>query len=259
MRYTIGKILSGKDTSKQIMKRKTTNLLVLFLCFLILVLIALGIFMTWLTDEQTKLLKSRLSQVRPDLSSSNEEELLSYNTSSDKVPNTGEDEDHHFIFVGDSRTVGMEEAVAAQNADDTCIYIGKVGEGFHWLSQDGIELLDTALTDTPDATVIFNLGVNDLGEIQQYLDFYPKVFSSYPDTSFYIMSVNPVDDSFASISNEEIESFNQQLQDAFPGQFLNCYNYLKSEGFDTADGLHYTYETYQDIHHYTIMILSEDK
>ena len=42
------------------MGRKSTNLLVALLSFLIIVLIALAFFMTWLTNEQSTFLEKRL-------------------------------------------------------------------------------------------------------------------------------------------------------------------------------------------------------
>ena len=60
-----------------------------------------------------------------------------------------------------------------QDSDDadTCSYIGKVGEGYYWLVNEGIDQLRTSLSKEPDATVVFNLGVNDLSEIDRYLRF----------------------------------------------------------------------------------------
>ena len=45
------------------------------------------------------------------------------------------------FFVGDSRTVGMEEAMQDSDNADTCSYIGKVGEGYYWLANEGIDQL----------------------------------------------------------------------------------------------------------------------
>lgn len=249
---------SGKETIQTAMKRKCTTLLVILLCFLIIALIVLGFFMTWLLNEQTENLEARLEKLRAEQNYSVENGTLSYmedSSSQDKDLYT--ESEHHLIFVGDSRTVGMEEAVHAKDASDSCTFIGKVGEGFYWLSHSGIEQLDAVLAEEPEASVIFNLGVNDLKEINNYLDYYPQIFSDYPQASFYIMSVNPVGDSFKEISNEEIQAFNEKLQEAFPGQYLNCYNYLISENFETVDGLHYNYETYRKIHHYAVMMLSD--
>lgn len=240
------------------MGRKSTNLLIALLSFLIIVLIALAFFMTWLTNEQTAFLEKHLQNTRTETSYRKENGALE--TASDKnnkKTETEMDTAHRFIFVGDSRTVGMEEAIHKVSSSDRCTFIGKVGEGYHWLVNDGIEQLRSVLASDPDATVIFNLGVNDLDEIALYLDFYPQIFAEQAEASFYIMSVNPVGDACAGASNEEIQNFNAKLEEAFPRQYLDCYDYLEEHGFSTVDELHYTDDTYCTIHDYVVNLLTE--
>ena len=50
------------------MGRKSTNLLVALLSFLIIVLIALAFFMTWLTNEQSTFLEKRLLKAQTETS-----------------------------------------------------------------------------------------------------------------------------------------------------------------------------------------------
>ena len=180
------------------MKRKTTNLVIVLLSFLIAALIALAVFMTWFTKEQTAFLEKSLRDVK------NEHSVQDSSDTADTSDHIVSSSCHHFLFVGDSRTVGMEEAMQDSDDADTCSYIGKVGEGYYWLVNEGIDQLRTSLSKEPDATVVFNLGVNDLSEIDRYLAFYPQIFAEYPDASFYIMSVNPVGDACSGASNEEI-------------------------------------------------------
>lgn len=238
------------------MGRKTTNLLIVLLCLLIVFLLGLAVFMTWLAGEQAEAMETRIRIAQTEKSYSNENGTLDENIVPDSFEDETEDEAHHLIFVGDSRTVGMEEAVHGKNPSDGCTFIGKVGEGYYWLCHDGIEQLDTALLEEPDAAVIFNLGVNDLEEIDRYLEYYPQIFADYPEASFYIMSVNPVGEKCEGASNEEIEAFNKELAAHFDSQYLDCYRYLKSEGFETVDELHYTNDTYRQIHHYAVMTLA---
>ena len=44
--------------------------------------------------------------------------------------------EHHLIFVGDSRTVGMGEA--EMEIGDGCTYVGAVGEGYSWFAETGL-------------------------------------------------------------------------------------------------------------------------
>ena len=63
-------------------------------------------------------------------------------------------QNHSFLFVGDSRTLGLQEALKADSPDDQCRFVAAEGEGFDWFSQDGIQAMDTELKATPDSTVI---------------------------------------------------------------------------------------------------------
>ena len=233
------------------MKRKTTNLVIVLLSFLIAALIALAVFMTWFTKEQTAFLEKSLRDAK------NEHSVQDSSDTADTSDHNVSSSCHHFLFVGDSRTVGMEEAMQDSDDADTCSYIGKVGEGYYWLVNEGIDQLRTSLSKEPDATVVFNLGVNDLSEIDRYLAFYPQIFAEYPDASFYIMSVNPVGDACSGASNEEIRDFNAKLKESLPDQYLDCYDYLEQNGFSTVDDLHYTNDTYRAIHDYTVSAISE--
>lgn len=155
---------------------------------------------------------------------------------------------HSFLFVGDSRTIGMGNAV-----NDSCIYIGAEGEGYSWLSTDGLAKIEESLREDPSRTVIFNPGVNDPKNISLYIDFYRSFSEQHPDTSFYLLSVNPlIDGKNFNTTNEMISIFNATLQSAFPDQYLDSYSYLRENGFETVDGLHYTEQTYQDIHDFAV-------
>lgn len=155
---------------------------------------------------------------------------------------------HQILFVGDSRTAGMRGAVQNRGGD-SCSYIAKDGEGYYWLRDTAMGELTSFLDGSPDAVVVLNLGVNDLAEISAYISMYQDLFSRYPQASFSVMSVNPVDEG-CSVSNAEIEAFNQQMASAFPDNYLDCYQYLMTNGYETVDTLHYTEDTYIAIHNF---------
>lgn len=164
--------------------------------------------------------------------------------------------EHYYLFVGDSRTVGMQNAVNEADSSDPCTYIAKEGEGYSWFYNEGMPQLEAVLTDAPDIAVILNLGVNDLKEVQQYIDLYTVLFESFPQTSFYLLSVNPVEEALCeNVTNAEIEAFNDAMRNAFPDQYLDSYSYLLSDDFQTVDGLHYPKSVYRAIHHFVVMIL----
>ncbi|MDO5345912.1 MAG: SGNH/GDSL hydrolase family protein [Lachnospiraceae bacterium] len=155
---------------------------------------------------------------------------------------------HHIIFVGDSRTVGMGEA----ETDDTCTYIGAVGEGYHWFADTGMAQMEAAMEQYPADPVVLNLGVNDMDMIDSYLELYKTFAKTYPETRFYFMSVNPVTEKAAHVTNEEIADFNSKLRAAFPEAYLDCNTYLRIKEFESADGVHYSRETYRTIHDFAV-------
>ncbi|MDO4522605.1 MAG: hypothetical protein Q4B57_05590 [Eubacteriales bacterium] len=156
--------------------------------------------------------------------------------------------EHHLVFVGDSRTIGMRDAVM-----DSCIYIGAEGEGYDWFSSKGVNDLRQVLDADPVQKVIFNLGVNDPENISLYLTLYQELLTEYPKTSFYMMSVNPLDDNKGfNTTNAMIEDFNADLRESFPDHYLDTYSYLRNSGYETVDGLHYTENTYQQIHAFAV-------
>ena len=63
----------------------------------------------------------------------------------------------------------MATAVKAHEPSDTCRFIAKEGEGYEWLKNEGTSELAAALSETPDTTVILNLGVNDITEADAYI------------------------------------------------------------------------------------------
>lgn len=172
-------------------------------------------------------------------------------------------ENSQYIFVGDSRTVGMQGAVGRDH-----VYIGKVGEGYQWLTTEAKKALKKALKAAPQAKVILNLGVNDLGNISNYIAYYQQLLLQYPQAKFYFLSVNPIETKLAkakgydtkTVSNAKIAAFNAEIQRAFPGAYLDCYTWLMEQkmiqnvkaGAGTVDGIHYTSAVYRAIHDFVL-------
>lgn len=176
-----------------------------------------------------------------------------------------EEQPAKYIFVGDSRTVGMQNTVGGDN-----VYIGQVGEGYEWFSTKGQRLLKRALKEVPQAKVIVNLGINDLENIANYITCYQGLILQYPQARFYFMSVNPIETKLAkangystvTVSNAKIQAFNASLQAAFPGAYLDCFNYLMGQnlirnikaGAGTVDGIHYISSVYWAIYNFTLSV-----
>lgn len=227
-------------------------LTLLFAVISIFLLLALAGYLTFENADDTNPVKQTIANLIPGLSVSTEKETdpateqsgtsVAQSETVTAVPT------HSIVFVGDSRTVSMGNAV-----QDDCAYIGKDGEGYRWFSSDGVVELNTILENDPTRTVVYNLGVNDPENASLYVELYDSIARQYSDTPFYYLSVNPLsDDADCNTTNEMIQEFNQTLKNAFPEHYLDCYSYLTDSGFTTVDGLHYDDTTSNMIHNYVV-------
>ena len=151
----------------------------------------------------------------------------------------------HYLFVGDSRTVGMHISVSAAS---NVSFLGEIGKGYNYLRSSCDGVIRSRLKSNPYLTVIFAFGVNDIGNIGSYINYYKRLINSYPDARFFFMAVNPVSYS-QNVNNSMITSFNAQLRSAVgKSRYIDTYNYLSGTGYSTFDGIHYTVNTYQKLY-----------
>ena len=159
-----------------------------------------------------------------------------------------------YIFVGDSRMCEMQNVVPSSDA----AYIAKVSTGYTWLKSTASTMLKGYLTMNPNVKVILAFGVNDLGNIDNYISYYNTLIKQYPKTKFYVLSVNPVDEKKEkehgyTVKNSQIIAFDKKLKAAFgTGTYLNTYKFIVSRGVDTRDGVHYEEQVYRDLYNYII-------
>lgn len=158
------------------------------------------------------------------------------------------------IFVGDSRVVGMAEAGG-------CHYVADIGVGYEWLTGTGASWLEREMAANPQLPVVFCLGVNDLKNRDSYVAYYQSFLNQYPNKEVHFMSVNPVLEeaelySGYTVSNADIEDFNQALMNTFPERYIDVYGFLLANGYTTADGLHYDLNTYAGIQQYTLLMIN---
>lgn len=151
-------------------------------------------------------------------------------------------------YVGDSRTNGLKNAVGGSAA----YFIAKDSQGYSWLKSTAYSRVKTWLKSNPSGVVIFNFGVNDLYNIQNYINYYKNtVIAENPGKSIYFMTVNPVNgDPYAT--NTEIKSFNKKMASSFPNRIIDTYSNVS---FTTVDGVHYNNATYKAIHQYVQKVL----
>jgi len=168
---------------------------------------------------------------------------------------TIEEVEDMLVYVGDSRIVGLKSAINKNNIN----YIAEIGSNFDWLNTTANAELERLLTEKEKRIVVLSHGVNDLYNIDKYINYYNSLISKYPQTYFYIMSINPIDEGLANtngynLKTSDIESFNNKLKSNFPNNYLDIYNSLSNIG--TNDGLHYDNQTNINIHNLVTSKLS---
>ena len=172
--------------------------------------------------------------------------LLHINPAHAAVKNTPSltiaDSNTEYIFVGDSRFVGMNEACNLNNYENIKV-IAKIGEGYKWLTDKAEPLIANEIKKSKyqHQKVIIGLGVNDLGNIDRYITEYANLAKNY---DIVITSVNPIEH-HKNITNNQISDFNVTMQNTGLPFINTAAN--SSIKFKTTDGLHYTANTYQNI------------
>lgn len=150
-----------------------------------------------------------------------------------------------YIFIGDSRTVGMQMAVGGTEKD---VWSAKESIGYDWMVSNGIPDVEGEIED--GTAVFILLGVNDLYRPGTYADTVNAYAEEWNDlgADTYFVSVGPVSSSYAYLTGD-IEGFNSVICDsAVSYDYIDLYGAMVQDGYDTADGLHYTNSTYQYIY-----------
>lgn len=166
-------------------------------------------------------------------------------------------DEEHIIFVGDSRTVGMDITVEAENV----YFIGKVGSGYDWLKGTALKELDKCIKgiDSNNIKIVFNHGVNDPANIDKYMVLYEQVANKYSEYTLYFMSVNPCKQTKEREKlNFSIEEFNSGVREVKGFTYIDSYSYLEKNGFESPDGLHYSNETYDEIYGLVVSTIEKD-
>lgn len=153
------------------------------------------------------------------------------------------------LWVGDSRTVGMQSAITEGKNKWIC----SVGKGYNWLVNTAISKVNKELKDTD--TIVINLGVNDLNNYEKYVTKLNSLVDSdwKKAKSIVVMSVNPVDEAKCAgtyvIKNSQIEKFNTYLRKNLRKKIVYVDTYTSLLGnIQTDDGLHYSASTYKSIY-----------
>lgn len=152
------------------------------------------------------------------------------------------------IFVGDSRTGQMANAVGGTAAWPGTAFVACFGGGVDWLSTAQAKK-DVDQYVTPGSVIILNYGVNDLSRHNNYITTINRYAQDWisKGATVYFASVGPVGENEYGKRNWAVEYFNNQLNNRLDARIgrLNLYVFLTGSGYTTqADGLHYDGATY---------------
>lgn len=177
--------------------------------------------------------------------------------------------DKKVILLGDSRTVGLyatlhnsawQELNRVEDGDK--VWIAKVGMGYSWFEQTGMVEANTYLQNGNCKLVIL-MGANDVYSSSN-ADKYLNYLKSNEDllttngNEVYFASVGPMghnnggsETNYKNLSNSEsVEPFNTKIRSGLPSgmYYMDLYSKMTSEGYSTADGLHYDNNTNKSIY-----------
>ena len=152
------------------------------------------------------------------------------------------------IFVGDSRTGQMANAVGGTAAWPGTAFVACFGGGVDWLSTAQAKK-DVDQYVAPGSVIILNYGVNDLSRHNDYITTINRYAQDWisKGATVYFASVGLVGENEYGKRNWAVEYFNNQLNNRLDARIgrLNLYMFLTGSGYTTqADGLHYDGATY---------------
>lgn len=158
------------------------------------------------------------------------------------------------IFIGDSRTEGIRDAVG-----DDSIWSCLSSMGYNWMVSTGVPQIENEIED--NTAVIILMGVNDVYQLSNYITYINTKANEWADlgAKTYFVSVGPVQ-SDPYVTNREIENFNASMEANLVGvTYIDVYSYLMSNGFSTVDGIHYPDSVSIEIYNYILEHLEESR
>lgn len=150
------------------------------------------------------------------------------------------------VFVGDSRMVQMHEAMGETGVT----YVAENAKGYDWFVAEAIPRINNLAVK--GSKILINLGVNDPGNIDKYIEtvnFNAPIWQAN-GAKVYYATVNPVSEN-PYTSAEQVDEFNRQLVNGLKGvTILDSNYYIRQNGYNILDGLHYDAPTYAKLYAY---------
>ena len=147
-------------------------------------------------------------------------------------------------------------------ASSSDVFIAKVGQGLSYLKSNESSIKSKV---TKNSVVVLGFGVNDLYNIDKYIEYINSV--NY-GADIYVLTVNPINSHYSgSVTNSSINSFNKKLKNSAKKYkvidtnkyLLQKYDVIELDGTNKktgkctsgpCDGLHYSKSVYKTIYNY---------
>lgn len=149
-------------------------------------------------------------------------------------------ETSQMCFIGDERTVWMEDSVFTDVQ-----FLSTESADINWLKDYGIFSFSQMQQDVDLCAIA--LGLNDINHYATVSDEYVSVLNDlsqqYPDKIFVFINVGPVDEAKEPrITNADIEAFNERMKVGLNHnwQIVDQYKYVAAEGCNPEDGRLYS-------------------
>ena len=202
--------------------------------------------MTAALAAQAEAVKQQVAQAQAAAAALAQQAALAQAQAEQKAPIPADS--GNVIFVGDSRTGQMANAVGGTAAWPGTAFVACFGGGVDWLSTAQAKK-DVDQYVTPGSVIILNYGVNDLSRHNDYIATINRYAQDWisKGATVYFASVGPVGENEYGKRNWAVEYFNNQLNNRLDARIgrLNLYVFLTGSGYTTqADGLHYDGATY---------------
>lgn len=139
-------------------------------------------------------------------------------------------------FIGDSRTVAMEQSVLTEAK-----FIAKSSMGLDWFNETAVPEFNKIKDDVEICIVL--LGINDIFNADEYIERLNAFAAENSDKICVYVNLGPVDETkYTGIPNSSLEAFNEKLTSGLcdKWQIVDLYTYLSAETFSSSDGLHYS-------------------
>jgi len=160
-----------------------------------------------------------------------------FGQSNPQTTQTIEYQTSQMCFIGDSRMAAIEGVMASD-----AHFIAQSSMGLDWFNTVAVKSFAPIAEDVK--VIIVALGINDIHNIDKYAPALNDFAKKYPDKKFVYVNIGPVDETkYTGIPNSSLEKFNQQVKGELDEQWevLDQYNYLSITGFESEDGLHYSF------------------